>query len=100
MLLPELCSGLNFYLNFVQAKIQVKIQVKSLTNSVLACKVDMNINRKNGGRGQVVRRWIVTPLFAGSNPVVRPFKCKNITLLPLLFTRNLGVQVTSFLELS
>ena len=26
---------------------------------------------KNGGRSQVVRHWIVTPWFAGSNPVVR-----------------------------
>jgi hypothetical protein len=25
-----------------------------------------------GGRSQVVRQWIVTPSFAGSNPVVRP----------------------------
>ena len=29
---------------------------------------------KNGGRSQVVRQWIVTPLFAGSNPVVRLLK--------------------------
>ena len=27
-----------------------------------------------GGRRQVVRQWIVTPLFAGSNPVVHQLK--------------------------
>ena len=34
-----------------------------------------NVKINNGGRRQVVRRWIVAPLFAGSNPVVRPFYC-------------------------
>ena len=31
----------------------------------------------HGGRSQVVRRWTVTPLLAGSNPVVRPFSISN-----------------------
>lgn len=33
---------------------------------------DMVYTLSHGGRSQVVRRWTVTPLLAGSNPVVRP----------------------------
>ena len=41
-----------------------------------------------GGRSQVVRQWIVTPSFAGSNPVVRPI----FILLTLLYFNSLDLD--------
>ena len=38
-------------------------------------------NQYIGGRSQVVRQWIVTPSFAGSNPVVRPICSKYFVAL-------------------
>ena len=41
----------------------------------------------SGGRSQVVRQWIVTPSFAGSNPVVRPEK--RVKMFFFILIKNL-----------
>ena len=57
----------------------------------------------SGGRRQVVRQWIVTPLFAGSIPVVRPifvfFFCINMTRI-FFFSSLYYLQLISIIILT
>lgn len=60
----------NFCLYLVK-NLLIFFQIFTLKNSNFSQRKNI-YEIENGGRSQVVRQWIVTPSFAGSNPVVRP----------------------------
>ena len=55
--------------------VMMPFSFKNLTdvkNYLYTCEKSTSaLSPRQGGRSQVVRQWIVTPLFAGSSPVVR-----------------------------
>jgi hypothetical protein len=48
------------------------LNLTDIKNSLYTCEKSTSaLSPRQGGRSQVVRQWTVTPLFAGSSPVVR-----------------------------